>query len=140
MNAWLRGLDNPVEQNRMAGARVSIGLLLRYVVFGSLNAATSYGIYCLFLYAGMSYVVASLLALVFGILISFFVQGRYVFLSPLEGRFAKFLLVWTVLYFVNIAIIGGVLSLGVNAYLAGLVALAPTVGLSFLFQRFYIFH
>ena len=127
------------EQKQTASGGITISLLFRYVIVGTLNTAASFGAYCLLIYAGMSYPVASLAALVFGIAVSFVTLGRYVFVKQLSGRMPKFLLVWTVLYFVNIGMIGLIISLGANAYLAGLIAAVPTIGLSFLFQRFYVF-
>ena len=113
--------------------------MIRYGFVGTLNTLASYSAYCLFLYLGANYAAASLGALVFGILLSFVTLGRYVFMSRLKGRFPMFLMVWTVLYFVNIGIITFVLSFGLDAYVAGLIAAVPTVGLAFLLQRFYVF-
>ncbi len=113
--------------------------MVRYGFVGTLNTLASYAAYCLFLYLGANYAVASLGALVFGIMLSFVTLGRYVFMSRLKGRFPMFLLVWAVLYFVNIGIISAVFSFGVDVYVAGFVAAIPTVGLAFLLQRFYVF-
>lgn len=121
------------------GGGISLSLMIRYGFVGSLNTLASYSVYCLFLYLGAGYPVASLGALVFGIALSFVTLGRYVFLSRLKGRFPLFLMVWGVLYFVNIGIIGFVISLGIDAYRAGFIAAVPTIGLAFLLQRFYVF-
>lgn len=121
----------------MRGA--SVPLIVRYVFIGTFNTSVSYLIYCLFIYSGVNYAAASLGALVFGVGLSFFTLGRYVFMSRLKGRFKLFVLVWVVLYFFNIGIIRLLLSLSADAYLAGLVAAVPTVGLAFLLQRFYVF-
>jgi putative flippase GtrA len=114
-------------------------MIMRYVLIGAFNTAVSYLIYCIFIYSGVNYAVASLGALVFGVVLSFFTLGRYVFMSRLEGRFKLFVLVWVVLYFFNIGIIRLLLSFSADAYQAGLVAAVPTVGLAFLLQRFYVF-
>lgn len=117
----------------------SVNLLIRYGFVGIVNTAISYGAYCLLLSIGANYAIASFGALFFGIILSFFTLGRYVFMSRLKGRFLKFLLVWGILYFLNIGTIGFVLSLGVNAYSAGFIAGIPMISLAFLLQRFYIF-
>tara|TARA_R110001606_G_scaffold396457_2_gene570612 strand:- start:1103 stop:1489 length:387 start_codon:yes stop_codon:yes gene_type:complete len=115
-------------------------LLLRYVAIGSFNTAFGYGIYCLMLAMGLNFAAASLVSLIFGIILSFVTLGRYVFLTQLEGRFAKFLLVWAVLYLFNIAIIAAIMRFNADAYLAGLIAAIPTLGAAFLLQRFYVFN
>ena len=118
---------------------ISLDLIVRYGFFGALNTLASYTAYSLFLYLGANYAIASLGSLVFGIMLSFITLGRYVFMSRFKGRFARFLLVWGVLYFVNIGIISVVVTFGINAYGAGLVAAIPTIGLAFLLQNFYVF-
>lgn len=116
-----------------------MALIVRYAFVGAFNTAVSYSIYVLLIYSGVNYAVASLGALVFGIVLSFFTLGRYVFLSRLKGRFRLFVLVWVVLYFFNIGTIRILLSFSADAYQAGLAAAVPTVGLAFLLQRFYVF-
>lgn len=106
---------------------------------GAFNTAVSYGTYSGLLYAGLNYPLASLGALIFGIMLSFVTLGRYVFLSRLRGRLYKFVLVWAALYLFNIGTIHGLISLGLDAYMAGLVAAIPTISLAFLLQRTYVF-
>ena len=119
--------------------QLSPALFLRYIAIGSLNTAFGYGIYCLMLAIGLNFAGASLVSLLFGIILSFATLGRFVFLSQLEGRFAKFILVWAVLYIFNIAFIAGIMRLGADAYIAGLIAAIPTLGAAFMLQRFYVF-
>lgn len=121
-------------------SETSPALLLRYLLVGSLNTAVGYGVYCLMLAAGLNFAGASLFSLVFGVVLSFFTLGRYVFLSQLRGRFAKFLLVWAVLYIFNVTVIAIVIRFGFDAYLAGLIAAIPTLSAAFLAQRFFVFN
>lgn len=113
--------------------------LLRFVVVGSLNTGASYGAYVLLLAIGLHFSVASLGALIFGILLSFTTQGRFVFGNSGIGRFPRFVAVWALLYFANIALIGAFASMGINAYLGGALALVPITALSFLLQRHFVF-
>lgn len=115
-------------------------LLLRYIIVGSFNTMIGYGVYCLMLVVGMNFAGASLVSLIFGILLSFLTLGRYVFLSQLEGRLAKFILIWAVLYIFNIAAISAIMHFGADPYIAGLIAAVPTLGTAFLLQRFYVFN
>jgi len=119
---------------------MSPALVLRYLSVGTFNTAVGYGVYCFMLTLGLNFAGASFISLIFGIFLSFVTLGRYVFLSQLKGRFAKFLSVWAVLYIFNIAAIAAGMHLGANAYLAGLIAAVPTLSAAFLFQRFYVFN
>ena len=113
--------------------------LLRFLIVGAINTALSYAIYALGLRVGLAFPVASLVALVCGLLISFVTQGVFVFASALKGRFPRFLAVWAVIYLVTIAVIWVQTRLGVSDYLAGLLAIPVTAVLSFLLQRRYVF-
>lgn len=113
--------------------------LIRFGIVGSLNTAFSYGVYSLGIFAGLSYYIASLLALVLGIAVSFITQGRLVFSAQLKGRFTSFLVVWSVLYVVNIGLIRLLSTAGLNYYIAGLVALFPVIILSFVLQKYFVF-
>ncbi|QDF98656.1 hypothetical protein CJ010_19995 [Azoarcus sp. DD4] len=113
--------------------------LLRFLVVGSLNTGASYGAYVLLLALGLHFSVASLGALIFGILLSFTTQGRFVFGNNGIGRFPRFVAVWALLYFANIALIGAFAGMGINAYLGGALALVPITALSFLLQRHFVF-
>lgn len=113
--------------------------LIRFGLVGGLNTGFSYGVYALGLFVGLSFYLASLLALILGIMVSFFTQGRLVFQAQLEGRFVRFVAIWAVLYLVNIALIWVLAKTGMSYYLAGLVAFVPIVALSFLLQKFVVF-
>jgi len=117
----------------------SPALLGRYLVVGLFNTAASYAFYCALLYAGAAYPLASLGALLGGIFLSFVTLGRYVFMSQLRGRFSRFLMVWGGLYFLNISLLNVLIGVGLNSYIAGIVAAPPTIGLAFLLQRFVVF-
>lgn len=115
------------------------GQVFRFLVVGSANTAFSYSIYSLGIYFGLRYYLASLIALILGILLSFVTQGRLVFGANLKGRFWIFVAVWAALYLVNIAAIGILSTFGVNYYWAGFAALIPTTLLSFYLQKTFVF-
>lgn len=112
---------------------------VRFAVVGGFNTATSFGVYALGIYVGLTYYAASLVALIFGICLSFFVQGRFVFQSKLRGRFPSFLAMWFVLYLLNIGIIRLLVTYDMSYYLAGLLAALPVVLISFILQKFVVF-
>lgn len=133
--AELRAATGHDRAVRASGAR----LIARYIVVGAVNTAASYAFYCLFLFVGAPYPLASLGALVLGIIVSFFTVGTYVFASRLRGRFPAFVAVWGALYFINIGIIALILLSGLSEYAAGLAAIAPTSLIAFFMQRHLVF-
>src|SRR4030095_860188 len=99
----------------------------------------SYAIYALFLYAGFDYRAANLAAVVLGIAFSFRTQGSLVFRNT-DGRlFLRFVAGWAFIYLMTIATIGFFVGLGVNDYLAGLIALPVSAALSYLTQKRFVF-
>ncbi|MGZ8360303.1 MAG: GtrA family protein [Allosphingosinicella sp.] len=113
--------------------------LLRFLAVGAANTLLGYALYALGLFAGLPFQLASLAALCAGIAVSFFSQGRLVFRSRLQGRFARFVAMWGLLYLVNLACIAALARLGLDYYAAGFVAIVPVTALSFLLQRQFVF-
>lgn len=113
--------------------------LLRYLFVGIFNTGLSYALYALFLYLGLDYKQANLLALIIGIVISFKTQGHLVFKNTNNRLFGRFVISWIFIYFLTIAVIGQIINLGFNAYWAGAMALPFSVALSYLIQKYYVF-
>jgi len=112
---------------------------LRFVVVGVFNTLLAYAIYALSLAVGFPYPIANFIALVFGIIISFTTQGKIVFNSLEYRRFWRFLLCWSLIYCINIAIIRELIHLGFGAYAAGALALPVIAVISFGVQKFFVF-
>lgn len=112
---------------------------LRFLVTGGINTGFSYGVYALLVFMGLNYAISNLCSLVLGILFSFRTQSALVFNSSGQGLFWRYVGVWTVLYFSNIVMIGGLIRLGANAYTAGAIAIVPTAVLSFFLQKYFVF-
>ena len=113
--------------------------ILRFLIVGVINTAFSYGAYVLFLFVGLNYALANLLAMILGILFSFKTQGKFVFQDQSYRAFLPFVLCWIVIYFFNIALIRELLKLGYNAYVAGALALPAVVVFSYIVQKYIVF-
>jgi putative flippase GtrA len=116
------------------------GQASRFLAAGLVNTAFSYGVYAACLWLGIAYPLANLAAMIGGVLIGFVTQGHFVF-RRLEGRrFPSFVLSWLALWGLNVLLISLLLPLTRdNAYLAGAIALAVIVPLSFLIQKHLVF-
>ena len=115
------------------------GQFLRFLVIGLVNTTFSYGVYAILIFVGLYYAIANLAALLLGLLFSFKMQGRFVFGNSDNRLFWKFLFAWSLIYFATIALIGELISVGFNAYIAGALALPFTTVLSYLMQKFFVF-
>lgn len=112
---------------------------VRYVLVGIGNTAFGYGAYAGLLYVGLEYRLASLIALVLGIVFSFSTQGSLVFRNATRVTFVKFVVAWLFIYVVNISIIALLMRASLSAYLAGAVAIVPVTLLSYFILKFAVF-
>lgn len=112
---------------------------LRYVVVGIGNTAFSYGTYAGLLLLGFEYRVASLLALLLGIAVSFITQGTVVFRNANRVTLVKFVVAWIVIYFFNIFLIFLLMRASMTAYSAGAAAIIPVTVISYFILKFAVF-
>lgn len=112
---------------------------IRFVLIGGINTIFSYAVYAVFLFLGFDYVVANFLALAVGILFSFKTQSAFVFYNSDNRLLGRFFICWSFIYLTNIFFIREMLMLGLNAYVAGALAIPPITILSYLTQKFFVF-
>ena len=112
---------------------------VRFVLVGILNTGFAYLVYAVLLFVGLHYSFASLGTILLGILFSFRTQGRFVFNNTDLRRIGRFVLAWALIYFMAIGVIHQLVTLGINAYLAGALSLPLTTLASYLVQRFFVF-
>ena len=112
---------------------------LRFVLVGIGNTAFSYGAYAALLFVGFEYRVASLLALVLGIAVSFTTQGTVVFRNATRVTLVKFVVAWVLLYLFNISLIALLMRSSLSAYVAGAVATVPVTLVSYFVLKFAVF-
>lgn len=112
---------------------------LRFILVGVGNTAFSYCIYAAMLFIGMGYALANLVALALGILVSFKTQGRWVFHNTNNLLIGRFVVLWAGIYVATIAIIGQFIALGLDAYIAGALAVPFSTLLSYFGQKYFVF-
>lgn len=113
--------------------------LMRFLFVGVLNTGFSYSLYALFLWMGINFVLANLFATAVGVIFSFRTQGAIVFGNRDWHLIWRFVPVWVFIYTINVTLIALILQVFPNAYLAGALALPPTIVLSFVLQRRFVF-
>jgi putative flippase GtrA len=112
---------------------------LRFLVMGAVNTGFSYGIYAVLVYLGLNYALSNLVSLVLGILFSFRTQSKFVFQHARSYVFLRYIGVWAVIYCINVGTIAMLLRLGLNAYIAGALAIIPTAVSSYFLQKLFVF-
>ena len=113
--------------------------LVRYVVVGTANTGFSYAVYAGSLALGLRYPVASLMALVAGICVSFKTQGRFVFHNMRNALFGRFVLSWLLIYLSHVGVVALCARLGLDPFVGGAIAMPSNVVVGYLLQRHFVF-
>ncbi|WP_408600129.1 GtrA family protein [Pseudomonas sp. PLMAX] len=113
--------------------------LFRFLLVGVMNAAFGYGCFASFLYLGLHYSTALLLATILGIAFNFKSTGALVFCSKNNKLIFRFVAGYGVVYGANVAGIAALKLLGVDPYLAGLALIVPMALLSFVINNRFVF-
>ncbi len=109
---------------------------LRFLVVGVGNTLFSVGIYWFLIYLGLNYSLALALCQVCSVVFSFSTHRAVVF--KVRGRFVRYALVWLIIYFLNVAMVG-ICRKFTGDYWAVVMLLPVNIVLSFLLMKHLVF-
>jgi len=112
---------------------------LKFLLVGGMNTLIGYLVFSLFLFLNFHFTLASLLALIFGILFNFKTLGRLVFGSRDNSLIFRYVIGWGVIYLIAITCLAGFESCGINLYLANALLMPPLVVLAFFINLKFVF-
>ena len=95
--------------------------------------------YCLAIFIGLPYFIATLLSNVLGVLFNFVTTGNIVFENGNPRLIFRFVLCYIIVYFVNTAIVRALIFAGLNDYWAGILATIPTALFSFFALKTFVY-
>lgn len=113
--------------------------IISFILIGIINTVFGYSAYALFIYLGLNYILAVLMATIFGVLFNFKTIGKFVFGSSHNGLISRFIFVYTIVFTINIIIIKILKNFGLNDYISGLLAIAPASVASFILNKYFVF-
>lgn len=113
--------------------------IINFILIGILNTAFGYAMYAIFIGLGFHYIWAVIFSTIIGIIFNFKTIGKYVFNSHDNSLIIKFFAVYGVVFVVNISIIKLFKIYGYNDYIAGVFALIPSAGVSFVLNKYFVF-
>ena len=113
--------------------------LVKFILVGGLNSLFGYSCYALFVFMGLPYPVALLLATCIGVLFNFKTTGTIVFANANNDYFLKFVIVYGFIYLFNMTFIKFMELFTSNLYLAGFVAMIPIAILGFILNKYIVF-
>ena len=115
---------------------------LRFLAVGALNTAVGYGLFAFFVFVGLHYLMAQLVASILAIAHSYIWNKYFTFQSPGHSlpEMLRFLGVYAVSYALNVALLFACVEWAhLNPYLAGVVGLFVTTAISYLGHRKFSF-
>lgn len=113
--------------------------LFKFLVVGLLNTAFGYGIFATLIWSGLHYSLAAAISTVLGVLFNFKTTGALVFKSQDNSRIVRFVLVYVVVYCANVLFLAALLSLGIDAYLAGAILILPLALFAYFMNSRFVF-
>ncbi|MCR5819219.1 MAG: GtrA family protein, partial [Prevotella sp.] len=112
---------------------------LRFILVGGINTAFGVGVYCLAIFIGLPYFIATLVSNVLGVCFNFITTGNLVFRNNDPRLIFRFVTAYVVLYFINTLVVKLFLVAGMNSYWAGILA-TPVVALcSYTILKYFVY-
>ncbi len=114
---------------------------IRFIFVGGLNTAFGLGVYCLMIWIGLSYIWATLISQVLGVLFNFMTTGTLVFENNDKRLIFRFILSYVLTYFINVGTNKALqVSLGVNEYFSGIGAILISALASFFILKIFVYN
>jgi putative flippase GtrA len=113
--------------------------LFRYVFVAGTNVILGYGIFAFLIFLKLHYILAITVSTIFGILFGFKAFSNLVFNNKNNLLIFRYLIVWAVVYFLNITGLTALNYLEINNYVAGFIMLFPSAALGFLLNKKFVF-
>lgn len=112
---------------------------LRFILVGGLNTAFGVGVYCLAIFLGIPYYIATLLSNVLGVCFNFITTGNLVFRNNNPRLIFRFVGAYIIIYFVNTAVVKAFILAGLNDYWAGILATPVVAICSYSLLKYFVY-
>ena len=113
--------------------------VIKFIIAGMINTIFYFFIYSIFIFMGLDYKVSALLATTIGVFFSFKIFGKYVFYSNKNQLIFKFILIYSILYILNISLIYVFNKIFNDYYISGFMATLISAIVSFILNKFFVF-
>ena len=112
--------------------------LLKYLIVGGINTLFGYSIFAVFLFYGFHYTLAVLFATILGVLFNFQSYGRIVFKNHSWALLTKFILIYLIIYLVNILLLIVFDFFVSNLYMSGAMVIPLIAYFGYLLNKRYV--
>lgn len=112
---------------------------LLFLLVGGINTLFGYGVFALFIFFDIHYIIATLISTVIGILFNFKSTGRIVFKNKNNGLIFRFFTVYAITFILNVLFLKFALYSNLNIYIASFVITIPVAFVSYILQSNFVF-
>jgi len=112
----------------------------RFLFIGGVNTLFGYSVFSLLVFIKIHYTLALLISTILGVLFNFKTVGIIVFKDGKNSNVFKFITVYVVLYFLNLAIIACLKKININLYAAGAAAILPVAVTGYFLNKIFVFN
>jgi len=112
---------------------------LRYVLVAGVNVLAGYSIFVLLIFLKFHYILASTLVTILGILFGFKAFSSLVYNNKNNWLILRYLLVWVLVYLLNIAGLVVLNYFKMNNYAAGFIMIFPLAATGFFLNKKFVF-
>ena len=112
---------------------------LRFILVGGVNTAFGVGVYCLAIFVGLPYFIATLLSNVLGVCFNFITTGNLVFRNNDPRLIFRFVTAYVIIYFINTAFVKIFILSGLNSYWAGILATPLVAFCSYSLLKYFVY-
>lgn len=113
---------------------------IRFILVGCLNTGFGVGVYCLCIYIGIPYYIATFISNVLGVLFNFKTTGTLVFNNSDNRLIVKFILCYVLVYIANTLSVKAFMLLGLNGYYSGILATPITAICSYTLLKKLVYN
>ncbi|MDF7774410.1 GtrA family protein [Sphingomonas sp. AOB5] len=113
--------------------------LIRFLAIGVVNTLFGYSVFGLGIWLGLASPLALFIATCVGILFNFFTTGRFVFSSSDPRLIPRFIGAYGFTYLFNLVLLVALERTGLQSLVAQALCIPPTVVLSFLILKRFVF-
>ncbi|MFH1125627.1 MAG: GtrA family protein [Candidatus Altiarchaeota archaeon] len=118
---------------------ISENQFMRFLAVGVVNTIFGYLAFAFFIYLGLHYSIAALLGTVVGVLFNFKTTGRLVFKNQDNSRIVGFIVVYCIVYSINVLFLAFFNMLKISNYIAGAILILPLGVIAFLLNKWFVF-
>lgn len=126
--------------NKTALSLLCNSTFCRYLVVGLLNTLFGYGVFAFLVYIGLVYPLALFFATILGILFNFKSIGSFVFDSHDNRLILRFIIVYFIIYMLNLIGLKLFSIAGINVYYAGAILLPVMAIIGFIINKRFVFN